>query len=240
MPNNFTKHGITHLSPSSVNKFADAPDAWVAQYLFGKKFTFSPAARGGTMVEQGVVRVLSGEDRQAVIEDTLKEYRKSVAFDASSKAEKWKETIDPMINLAVDELLKYGVPEFEEDGSQKKIGIACNMGEYVVPITGFTDLDYPQHNLVVDLKCTQKCPSEMSKAHLRQAAIYKAATGRDIKFLYVTGKKTQWFDVVDTSGILAEFKSIVSRMNALFALDKETIKDIVPVIDSFTGMMTWQ
>lgn len=233
MPNNFIKHGITHLSPSSVNKFADAPDAWAAQYLFGKKFSFSSAARGGVAVERAIVDALRIGDYYEATSAAVKEYSKETAFDNSATAAKWKDALPSMIELGFKELKDFGQPEFEDDGSQKKIGIACNMGDYVVPITGFTDLDYPQHNLVVDLKCTQRMPSEMSKSHLRQAAIYKQATGREVKFLYVTGKKAQWFEVGDVKDILEEFKTIVFRMNNLLAFDKEVIQQIIPVTDSF-------
>lgn len=233
MSNNFINHGITHLSPSSVNMFAEDPAAWVARYLLKRQFTFSPAARGGTMVEDAVVQILQGGDLNKVIDDTLKEYNKVTIFDTSGKADKWKSSMENMICSAVEELEQYGVPEFEDGGEQKKIGISCNMGDYVIPITGFTDLHYPQHGLTVDLKCTQRCPGEMSKAHLRQAAIYRQATGDKIKFLYVTGKKTQWFDVDDVSDVLAEFKVIVARMNALLSLDVDTIVNIVPVVDSY-------
>lgn len=233
MPNNFTRHGISHLSPSSVNMFAEDPAAWVAKYLLKRKFTFSPAARGGVIVEDAVVAILEGKDLNAVIDGTLKEYRKMTVFDNSDKAQKWADSMENMICQAVNELRPYGKPEFEVDGEQKKIGITCNMGDYVMPITGFTDFHYPQHNLVVDLKCTQRAPSAMSNAHLRQAAIYKQAMGADVKFLYVTGKKTQWFEIGDTADTLAEFKAIVSRMNNLLSLDVDTIVRTVPVVDSF-------
>lgn len=233
MPNNFTRHGITHLSPSSVNMFAESPDAWVARYLLGHKFTFAPAARGGTMVEDAVVHILQGADMQSVIDTTLAEYRKANLFTTDKKVETWSESMPEMIRLAVKELEQYGKPEFEDFGEQKKIGICCNMGDYIMPITGFTDLDYPQHNLVVDLKCTQRIPSEMSDAHKRQGAIYKQATGRDVKFLYVSGKKAVWHDVGDVTDILSEFKGIVARMNALLSLETEKIKELVPVIDSY-------
>jgi hypothetical protein len=31
----FTKHNIDHLSASSINLYANAPDVWVVSYLFG-------------------------------------------------------------------------------------------------------------------------------------------------------------------------------------------------------------
>lgn len=185
------------------------------------------------MVEDAVVAILEGKDLNAVIDGTLKEYRKITAFDLTDKPKKWLESMENMICQAVNELQELGKPEFEQGGEQKKIGISCNMGDYTMPITGFTDLHYPQHKLTVDLKCTQRCPSEMSKSHLRQAAIYKQATGDKIKFLYVTGKKTQWFEVDDVADTLAEFKAIVARMNNLLALDVDTIVNVVPVVDSY-------
>ena len=39
--NGFEKHNIDHLSASSINLWANAPDVWVMQYLHGKRTPFT-------------------------------------------------------------------------------------------------------------------------------------------------------------------------------------------------------
>jgi hypothetical protein len=55
-----------------------------------------------------------------------------------------------------------------------------------------------------------------------------------VEFLYLTPKKTQWFQIEDVAGDLADIKTIIHRMNSLLGVgDANAIKEIVPVVDSF-------
>jgi hypothetical protein len=44
----FIKHNIDHLSASSINLYANAPDVWVVSYLFGRRTPMGPAAWRGS------------------------------------------------------------------------------------------------------------------------------------------------------------------------------------------------
>lgn len=234
--NNFETHGIKHLSASSVNAYAEDAAYWCAKYLYGAKFPFSPAARAGVLTEEAVVNVLArGFTAEDAIKDAEKEYTKATIFGRDENTQKRGDAIRPMVELALEELVQYGEPEFEPDGGQKRVSIDCNLGDFKVPIIGYLDLYFPSHGLVVDLKTTSRMPTEMSDSHKRQQAIYKAANGNhDVKFLYVTPKKSQVFDCPDDyKETLAEIKTIVRRMNALLELPLGTIKDVIPVHTSF-------
>ncbi len=52
--NPFERHKIKHLSPSSLNLFANEPALWVVQYLLGRRFGVGCAAHRGTASEEGV------------------------------------------------------------------------------------------------------------------------------------------------------------------------------------------
>ena len=50
----FARHGIDHLSASSVNLFIAQPALWCASYLMKKRPPVGPAAHRGTAIECGV------------------------------------------------------------------------------------------------------------------------------------------------------------------------------------------
>jgi len=109
------------------------------------------------------------------------------------------------------------------------VELLCKGDGWELPIIGYTDLPFPKHGLVVDLKTTLKAPSEMSAAHNRQAAIYRQASGNSaVKFLYVTPKKCVWHECLDVKGTLGEVKEILNRQERfLSAGSKEFLRDIV-------------
>lgn len=232
----FVAHNITHTSPSSINMWADDPSAWVARYLLGAKFGFSPAARAGVLAEDAVVNVLArGMSQEEATKKALDSFAHATLFDNSDKTAARGEMIAGMIDLALKELAQYGTPEFEGGGKQKKIAINCRVDDWVIPCIGYLDLHYPQHGLVIDLKTTSRLPSEMSRGHLRQQAVYKAAMGNcAVKFLYVTSKKSAVYEPEDTADTLSEIKAILRRQNKFLSIgDADLIKSVVPVGSSF-------
>ena len=233
----FSKHNIDHLSASSINMFAAAPCAWVAKYLYSKKFNFSLAAKAGTLVEEAVVNVLArGWTEENAIAEAVKSYNKASAFGATDAEIKRGEAIPGMIENALAELKQYGEPEFDQDLmgiKQKKIELLCKCESFDIPLIGYLDFFYKKHGLIVDLKTTMAAPSSMSNEHLRQGAIYRQAMGNHaVKFLYVTGKKAVVHEIPDPAPVLAEIKSIIIRQERLLRHDAEDIRSFVPVISS--------
>lgn len=240
--NGFQRHGVNHSSASSLNMWAECPDAWISQYLFGNKGKFSPAAKAGVLVEEAVVNVLArGWTADSAMGYALDAYRRFTAIGASEADIKRGEGITEMIRLALTELAPYGTPEFDKDGvtgdvRQKKVEVTCRGDGWSLPVIGFVDFDFPKHGILIDLKTTGKMPSEMSSSHLRQQAIYQQAFGnRAVKFLYVTPKKAQIFAPDGHKGILADIKTILNRQERFLSLgDRDFLKSVVPVsTDSF-------
>lgn len=233
--NNFPTHGISHLSASSINAYAEDPAWWCAKYLLKQSFPFSAPARGGTIIEKAIVQTLTGRDMGDAIDDAIAEFNKATVFDKSDNVAKWANAMRDMIEAGVKELTPYGVPTFELDGSQKKILIDCNMGEYKVPIIGFLDAVFEDSKTIIDLKTTQRMPTVMSTSHRRQAALYKMANPEyTVKFFYISPKKTQWFTIDDVSEEKAQIKEIVKRMNNMLGVGSaDVIKELIPVTESF-------
>jgi hypothetical protein len=76
---------------------------------------------------------------------------------------------------------------------------------------------------------------EMSSSHKRQAALYKLAMPEyAVKFFYISPKKTAWFTIDDVSEEIVQIKETVKRMNNMLGVgDKEVIKNLIPVTESY-------
>nr|WP_309504323.1 PD-(D/E)XK nuclease family protein [uncultured Roseovarius sp.] len=224
----FAKHGIDHLSASSINLWVNAPDVWVAKYLHGFRGSFGPAPRRGQCVEDAVVATLCGEDMAAAVAKAVAKFDKTFPKGGDS-VDKERELIAPMTERAVEALKQYGPPEFEGDG-QNKISIDAAFDGWKIPVIGFLDMEYPALGLVIDLKTTTRVPSVMSADHQLQRAIYACAKGNmGVKFLYVSAKKTALLEDGDVMTVLARAKHQIARLERFLAhCDAETALQIVP------------
>lgn len=233
----FEKHSIDHTSASQINMYADAPCAWIAQYLFGKKSKFGAAAKAGLLVEDAIVNVLMrGMSEADAIANATAHYATFTAFGATDAEMKRGEGIPKMIGLALAELRQYGEPEFDRDSitgdlKQKKVEVLCHGDGFTLPIIGYIDFHFPKYGLIIDLKTTTRMPSEMSDAHLRQQAIYRQAFGNHaVKFLYVTPSKSAIYEPDSHKEALQSIKTILNRQEKFLSLgDKEFLRSIVPV-----------
>lgn len=231
MTNGFQKHNQNHSSPSSLNMWIDCPGAWVAKYLYGKQFKFGVAPQIGVLVEKVVANVLL---ERMTLDDACKEaegvFNKQNALNTNEKDRARVGDIRAMSELAIEQLLPYGKPDFNGE-EQHKIELICKGDGWELPIIGYLDFFYPKEGLVIDLKTTLRMPSVMSDAHKRQQAIYSKALGNTgVKFLYVTPKKAAILENDNEGDTLAEIKAILNRKEKLLALhDAETLKNIVPV-----------
>jgi hypothetical protein len=230
--NGFEKHGVDHLSASSLNLWTNAPDLWVMQYLHGLRTPFnSPAPWRGICVEDAVVETLMGGSEQDAIANALAKFDQKFML-GDEKTTKERDMIQPMVHLAVEELMEFGKPEFPDgENGQEKISITAKGNDWEIPVIGFLDLVYPQHGLVIDLKTAGRLPSSMSAEHRIQRAIYaKAKNNMAVKFLYVTPKKAVMLEDGDVNETLAMVKVQITRLEAfLRAVDKDTAKAIVPL-----------
>ena len=234
--NGFDKHGIKHLSASSINLWTNAPDVWVAQYLFGRRGPISSAAMRGICTEDAVVAVLQGKNADGALDAALEKFDQTFPI-GDEKTTKERAMIQPCMELAVQELEQYGEPEFPEEG-QEKISITAKTDDYEIPVIGYLDLCFPKHGVVIDLKTTGRCPSVMSAEHQLQRAIYQKAKGNQIvKFLYVTPKKTNLLEDGDPSEILRKTKTQITRMERF--LRSGTRHDIAGVIPVNPSTFYW-
>jgi hypothetical protein len=238
--NGFEKHGIDHTSASQINMWNACPHAWIGRYLYGLKGNFSVAAKCGVLVEDACVHILLNiMTQEQAIENAYNELSKFIMLSDNESDLKRLEALEGMITLAMEELNKYGTPEFDIDVmgniKQKDINIKCNCGHFKLKVEGYMDFVFPEVKTVIDLKTTLRLPSVMPDNHRVQGSLYKQATKYDVKFLYVTGKKSNVIEIEDTGDVLADIKKTLIRQEKFLSLgEKEELKDIVPIIrDSY-------
>ena len=232
--NGFERHGIDHLSASSINLWANAPDVWVMQYLHGLRTPMGAAAWRGICDEDAVVETLMGEAQTAAVDHALAKFDKRFLI-GDSDTQRERDRITPMVEIAVEELKVYGTPEFPEveegENKQEKICIKTGRDDWKIDVIGYLDLVFPKHGIIVDLKTTGCIPSQMSPEHQLQRAIYAKAKGNmDVKFLYVSEKKSSLLSDGDPTEILTLAKAQIFRIESfLRTLDKDQAKEVVPV-----------
>lgn len=229
--NGFEMHKITHSSASSINAWSANPGVFIMDKLLKKRRPASAAMWRGITVEDAVAAVLMGSAVDDAVAAALAKFDKEIQF-ASEKTERERAAIEPMVELALAELKQYGEPEFSTDGSQQKVEINCAGDGWKLPIIGYLDLVFPTHGLIVDLKTTMRMPSKMSPDHIRQRCIYQRCAGNSqVKFLYVTPKKSGWLEDGDVDENLEQIKAILNRQERFLRIsdDPEYLASIVPI-----------
>ena len=88
-----------------------------------------------------------------------------------------------MVERALTELRPYGVP------SASQGFIEWKPDDLRFPIVGYFDFAWDDHGIVVDLKTTEKLPSEVKTAHARQVALYTRGNAEG-RLAYITPSKS--------------------------------------------------
>ena len=108
----FRRHGVTHLSPSSLALYRAAPALWVLRYLYGVRDHETPFAWRGKSVEAAVDAIITeGASDNDAIELAM------TAFESKAGGE-----ISPGINRernAIPEMVQRASPIF------RKLGQLC-------------------------------------------------------------------------------------------------------------------
>lgn len=194
--NPFERHGIKHLSPSSLNLYAANASLWVGRYLMGWQDEFGPAAARGTAIEAGLDLWLFDRSKCKEAERVaLANFADRTGGLADDDHEAERANIVPMLQQAIAALEGAPVPV----GRQFKIEYFANGVE--VPLIGYCDYIFPDY--ILDLKTTKACPSSIKADHARQVALYSAARNKPSRILYATGKKFALYDLTPDNQAVA-------------------------------------
>lgn len=226
----FERHGIAHLSASSINSWLNAPSLFVLEKLLKFRGPMGASGHRGTATEAGVSaglfdHALSAADCAAV---ALKAYDKLTALSGDPKRETERSNIPGMVAQGMA-LRSHGLPIRPNSGDQHKIEIALE--GVSVPIIGYVDWLYTDE--ILDLKTTMRVPSSMSETHLRQASIYKHAHfDKRVRFFYCSDKRSDKHTLTreQYDQAMREIVGAAQRLERFLALsdDPHELAAIVP------------
>ena len=219
----FDRHGIDHLSPSSLNTWIASPSLWVMERLIGRRGPAACAMHRGTAVEAGVAYALFNP--AARVSDcaihALARYDELSAASGDPKREQERGVVAGMIAQAIDYLRPLGPPDAPPEGwNQHRIEI--ELEDVAVPIIGFLDFEWPGR--IKDLKTTMRVPSTMSDAHKRQGAVYRHARGNsEVGFVYCSDKKSAelTLEPEDARQALHELRHSAIRLGRFLSLSAD-------------------
>jgi hypothetical protein len=188
MTDPFTRHGIDHLSASSLNLWKASPGLFARRYVAGVRDEGNAATWRGTAVENGYAAYLRGAPVADALKVALRAFQFNALGEITPEIEAEAENVAPMLMQAV----AYGKPEML---LATQIRVEHWFENIPIPVIGFVDFAF--EGLDLDLKTTKACPSEPRGDHVRQVSLYRAARKRAGGLLYVTAKKKAFYQVDD-------------------------------------------
>lgn len=189
MSNNpFTRHGIEHLSPSSLNCWRAAPGIWTLRYLARIKDDGNPAMWRGSAVENGLAAFLRG----ASFDDCMSVAHQAFELNAQGEINEDISAERDLIAPMLQQCAKWQPPS---DLNATQLRVEHNFDGIPVPIIGY--LDFAFEGIDVDLKTTKAIPSIPRPDHVRQVSLYREQRGRDGGILYVSGKRHEFYPITD-------------------------------------------
>lgn len=222
---------IDYLSPSQVNCFIDEPALWIVQYIRGIRGTSGPAAYRGLSIEAAMDYILFGQDMpdEELVKVALNRFELEAVGEASPEAEKQREEIPKYLTNLIPFLKSqdWGAP------NARQIKIETWIDD--VRLSGY--VDYKWSDWLLDLKTTAKMPSinedgtlKGKDGHIRQMAIYHAATGVPPVLLYATpgkAKEPLLYKVSDAELDLG-MRQVRAAIRAIKRIDESNIEMFPP------------
>jgi hypothetical protein len=208
---------IERHSPSSLNLFCASPSMFVLEKVLGKRQPVGSPAHRGTAVEEGITLGLLDPKASitSCIQAALAKYDAITALSADKRREEYRATIDGMVMAGLEELRPYGIP------SHTQGFIEWRPEGLKLPIVGYFDFHWEQHNITVDLKTTEKLPSSVKVPHARQVALYVTTNNADARVSYVTPKKRATYRIDNIDAHRQALHQIALRCEAFLALSDD-------------------
>lgn len=199
---------LKSFSPSSINKWGgDYGDEglWVLSYLYGVRFTGSPASIRGQVIEDSFLKILMKKDGGI---DSLKDLTNKIfseraekeLLDKYSKEEiaKEQQTIDGFIEQSYESISDLGLSLPSSVISPTQIRVEGDISQDIpLKAAGYIDFDFG--DFALDLKTTHRVPSQSIKQdHKKQISFYATARkDKSAKILYLSSKKYRMFSMTE-------------------------------------------
>jgi hypothetical protein len=138
-----------------------------------------------------------------------------------------------MVESALAELRPYGIP----DRSQGFI--TWHPDDLEFPIVGYFDFAWDRHGIIVDLKTSERMPTEIKAGHARQVSLYCSSDNYAGRLAYVTPKKRATYELENVRAHRNALHQIAKRVEAFLKLSDDPqffVSITAPDIDSFYWM----
>lgn len=180
MDNPFEAIGIDHVSPSNLNTWTSSPALWAIRYGMNLKSEGTDKMALGKAVEAGLQIVLMNGDLDEAFAHAYAAFNLERSMDGGDKE---RALVEPMLTQAIEAMvsMEVGSPQL----LQRRLEMM--LPDVPVPCMGFSDFEWD--GMILELKTTQRLPSEPTPSHMRQIAFYhKASGGKEVRILYVSPK----------------------------------------------------
>ena len=228
------RHGIDHLSASTLATFQNAPGMFILQKLMGKRQPVGCAAHRGNAAEAGIVAGLNdpGMADEDCIELALTDFDKRTALSMDPKRDAERKNIVGMVKQGLAELRPYGKP------SHYQQEVTWTHPDIPVPMRGFIDLRWEELGILTDIKTTMRVPSEISEGHARQVATYGYALSDnlDLRVTYISDKKSVSYQLENARQHVDAMVKIAQTLERFLSLSDdphELAGLIAPSFDNF-------
>jgi hypothetical protein len=198
--NSFSKHGIDHLSLSTINLFIQSPSKALMKLSGYRSEAGASAARGNGFETAFTYAIQTQETNLEILNKlAIDKYLELNKNDSEEKIEKEKKVMLDCIANAVDNILPDCAELKETQGYVEGYldGVDCK-------VIGYYDLVFDGY--VVDLKSTTMLPSKPSLPHCRQISFYNKMLGSNFgsELWYITPKKFARYPVENIDKHLLE------------------------------------
>jgi hypothetical protein len=228
------RHGLKHLSASTLNLFQNAPGLFILEKLMGRRQPVGAAAHRGTSAEVGIMHGLNNPE--AAIEEcaeiAVKEFDRLTALSGDPKREHERKAVPGIVAQGIAELRPYGKP------SHYQHEVLWEHPDLPLPMKGYIDFMWEEAGIILDLKTTLRIPSEISEGHARQVAGYGYAMSNnlDLRITYASDKKAVTYtleNAADHVNAMVKIAQALERFLSISDDPKELAKYIAPSFDSF-------
>jgi hypothetical protein len=222
----------THHSPSGCNLFAASPAMFTLERIIGLTQPVGVPAHRGVAIENGVTLGLMSPETtlQDCLNAALASYDFLTAMSTDDRREKYRATIPEMVERALGELRGYGVPSHTQGYVEwRPEGLR-------LPIIGYFDFHWEQHNITTDLKTTERMPTVVKVTHARQVSLYVTSNNADPRVTYCTPKKCQTYSVENIDEHRKALHQIALRVERFLALSDDPqfyLEITAPDLESF-------
>lgn len=230
--NHFEQHNIKHLSPSSLNLFAQEPALWVVQYLLGRRFGVGCAAHRGTAAEAGVQEGIIHPTKplEECQDIALRAYDKLTALSGDARRAKEREAIPGIVANAVHELRQYG----PLTGYQGKV--VNRFDDIPIDVMGYYDFEFGNAGVIVDLKTSLRLAGEISTPHARQVSHYIHGRNMEARLCYATPSKLAVYRLNDPDRHFSAMNNVARRLQKFLSVSSDPMElaaIVTPRVDEF-------